>query len=151
MPSTARPRRGYKRSRPSHNVECLPEKTLKLRSKQDQRLCRKFKKRHRKDLTSEEVAKLVEATKEPYRTHKDVAKEFQVPVPLVHTLAKEAVKKPEKLAALRRREEDMEWKKLAVEEAATKMLAANVPIVRAQQVQEAVQHQANVEVSSLLV
>ena len=57
-------------------------------ARQDKRLCRKFKKRHRKDLSSTEVAELVRATNEPYRLHKDIAKEFQVPVSLVSRFAK---------------------------------------------------------------
>ena len=120
-------------------------------ARQDKRLCRKFKKRHRKDLSSTEVAELVRATKEPYRLHKDIAKEFQVPVSLVSRFAKESVREPEKLDQLRQREEDTVNKKLAIEEAATEMLEANVAITRTRQVQDAVQRNADLEVSAQLV
>ena len=37
------------------------------------------------------------ATKEPYRLHKDIAKEFRIPAILVSRLLKESQLKPEKL------------------------------------------------------
>ena len=57
-------------------------------------MCRKFKKRHRKDLSSEEIRRIVAATEIPFKSQRDVAKEFQVTALLVHALVKEAKKEP---------------------------------------------------------
>ena len=35
--------------------------------------CERYKKRHRKDLSADEIEKILAATKEPYRLHRDVA------------------------------------------------------------------------------
>ena len=66
-------------------------------------------------------------------------------------LAKEAAKQPEKLEARRRRVEADQEKRSAIEEAATTMLETNKPIVRAKQVQAAVQDQTGMEVPLLMV
>ena len=61
------------------------------------------------------------------------------------------MREPEKLDQLRQREEDTVNKKLAIEEAATEMLEANVAITRTRQVQDAVERNADLEVSAQLV
>ena len=39
-------------------------------------MCMKFKKRHRKDLTYDEIQQVLEAAKVPYMLHKDFAQEY---------------------------------------------------------------------------
>ena len=77
-------------SKRSHNAEGVPEKELRRRARQDKAICCRFKKRHRKDLSSDEVAELLLATQKPYRLQKDIAKQFHVPAILVSRLVKEA-------------------------------------------------------------
>ena len=60
---------------------------------------------------------------------------------------KESLEKPAKLEAYRTKLQLNECKKQVIEDAATKMLAANVPIVRVQQVQAAVKEAATIDVS----
>ena len=102
-------------------------------------MCRKYKKRHRKDLSPEEIEAIVAASKVPIRLHKDIAQEFKIPKILVGQLVKESTVNPEKLDAYRTRLKLKKQKKEAIEEAATKLLTLNLPIVRVQQVQEAVE------------
>ena len=64
---------------------------------------------------------------------------------LVSKLVKEAELAPEKRAERRLRKQLLEDKKDAVEEVTTNFLNANVPIVRAQQVQLAVEEQMGLE------
>ena len=70
-----------------------------------------YKKRHRKDLTADEVEALVAATKQPFRLHRDVAQQFRVTTNLVSCLVVEAEKKPEKLNRKRDLERKAEEKK----------------------------------------
>lgn len=86
---------GCKRSTASHNIEGRTEKDLKRQAQTDKAFYRKFKKRHRKDLSSEEIRQIVEAAKQPFKSHKDVAQEFKLTGQLVHVLVKEAEKRPE--------------------------------------------------------
>lgn len=109
---------------------------------EDRRPCRKYKKRHLKDLGLDEVHGIIEAAQEPFRTHKDVAQQFRVPVPLVGGLVRDSLKRPEKIEALTERALTLERKKDAIEKAATEMLRRNMPIVRAQQVQVAAQEKS---------
>ena len=51
----------------------MTEGNLKLQSIKDKALCGRFKKRHRKDLTPDEIEAIVAATKIPHRIHKDIA------------------------------------------------------------------------------
>ena len=85
-----RARATLKRSRPVDNIEGRTEADLKEQSKQDKAPGRKYKKRHRKDLTAEEIEAIVAATREPFRLHKDVAQQFRVTAHLVSALALEA-------------------------------------------------------------
>ena len=83
--------------------------------------CR-IKKRHRKDLSIEEIEEIVDAAKEPFRYHKDIAQKFRVPAQLVSTLVRESQKKPENLEARRDREHLDERKRQAIEEVVTARL-----------------------------
>ena len=56
-------------------------------------------------MTISEIEAIVAATKEPFRLQKDVAQTFRVSAQLVSVLAREAIKKPEKLEARREREQ----------------------------------------------
>ena len=56
---------GIKKSRPSHNVEGLPEKELRRRHRLETPVRWAYKKRHRKDLSADEVEEIVAASKEP--------------------------------------------------------------------------------------
>ena len=93
-----------------------------------------YKKRHRKDLTVDEVEALVAATKQPFRLHRDVAQQFRVSTNLVSCLVLEAERKPEKLSKKRDLERKAEEKRRAVEDVVSSMLIANTPIYSAQQV-----------------
>ena len=44
-----------------------------MNTAKEKAMCRKYKKRHRKDLTTDEIEAIVEATKVPHRLHKDIA------------------------------------------------------------------------------
>ena len=114
-------------------------------------MCRKYKKRHRKDLSPEDIEAIIAAAKVPHRLHKDIAQEFKIPAILVGKLVKESMKEPEKLEAYRTRLQQAEGKKQAIEEAATELLASNKPIVRIKQVQEAVEQRTGDLVTPLLI
>ena len=79
----------------------MSEKELKKRCNLDRAIGQKFKKRHRKDLTADEIQAVINATKKPFHFYKDVAKEFRIPVTLVGSLVKDSEKRPEKLEARR--------------------------------------------------
>ena len=98
----------------------------------------KLKKRHRKDLTADEIEAIVIATRQPFCLLKDVALRFRLPVSLVGRLVREAEKKPETQMALRERTKLTNQKKVAIESSVNRLLKSNKPIVRIQQVQEAV-------------
>jgi len=70
---------------------------------------------------------------------------------LVSTLCKEAIQHPEKLVARRQLKQLQDEKKDAIEDVTISILSANIPIVRAQQVQLAVEEQRGLEVSMELV
>ena len=63
----------------------------------------KLKKRHRKDLTADEIESIVLAVRQPFYSMKDVAMRFRLPFSLVGRLVREAEKKPEIQRALRER------------------------------------------------
>ena len=111
----------------------------------------RFKKRHRKDLTVEEVEDIIEATKQPYRLHNDVAKEFRVSHQLVSRLYQESLKGSKKIEDQIEREELDNRKRLAVEDAVTSFLFINKPIVRAQQIKQSVLSTTGLEVEERLV
>lgn len=79
----------------------LPEKELRRRQRNGDATGRTYRKRPRRELSPEEIERIVAATKQPYCTQKDVAKQFRVTAILVRQLVKEAKQKPEKLVALR--------------------------------------------------
>ena len=81
-------------------------------------------------MTSEEISQVLAATREPYRLHKDIARQFQIPASLVGRLVKEAELKPEKLQQHQANEILLARKKQVIEDATTTMLASNRPIVR---------------------
>ena len=82
-------------SRPTHNAEHRTEAELSNRAKDDRKSTR-LKKRHRRDLSPDEVGRIVQATKQPYKLKKTVADEHRITPHLVSALVKEAIKKPEK-------------------------------------------------------
>ena len=92
-------------------------------------MCRKYKKRHRKDLTPDEIEAIVAAAKVPHRLHKDIAQEFKVPTILIGKLVKESIEEPTKIDELRSKLELNDQKKQAIEDATTNMLASNIAIV----------------------
>ena len=85
-----RSRWGHKLSKPDHNQEGETEGSLKQQRVKDQVWTSKIKKRHRKDLTIEEMEAIVAATHLPFRHHKDVAQQFRVPARLVSVLVQES-------------------------------------------------------------
>ena len=68
-----RTRKGLKLSKPAHNLEGVSEKELKQMRDADRVWACQLKKRHRKDLSVEEVQAIVAQSKLPFRHHKDVA------------------------------------------------------------------------------
>jgi len=134
-----RSRKGYKRSRPSHNSEGLTEQELKELRLVERVPCSRFKKRHLKDLDEEEIEDIVRETKQPGRLQKDIAILHRVSHYLVCKLVKEAESEPEKGRVRRLRKQLLVDKKDAVQEVTTNFLKAGVPIIRAQQVQLAVE------------
>ena len=110
-------------------------------------MCRKFKKRHRKDLNPDDIEAIVAAAKVPHRLHKDIANEFKVPAILVGQLVKESAEQPTKLDSFRAKLELNEQKKQVIESVTTDLLALNTPLVRVQQVQRAVEESAGIDVS----
>ena len=101
----------------------------------DKGVCCKYKKRHRKDLTYEEITHILAAAKEPHKLQKDVAQQFHIPANLVGRLLKEAETKPEKLEQCQADEVLVARKKQGVEDVATVMLATTRPIMGIEQVQ----------------
>ena len=89
--------KGLKKSRPIHNLEHASEKELKQERQKDSVFKNRFKKRYRKDLSVEEIEEIIVATKQPYRLHKEVAKEFRVSHQLVSRLYQESLKGSKKI------------------------------------------------------
>ena len=54
----------------------------------------KYKKRHRKELSPEEIEAIVACTKEPYRLYKDIAQQFKISSDLVCRLVNESKMQP---------------------------------------------------------
>ena len=79
-------------------------------------------------MSAAEVDDIISAVQQPYRNYDDVAKQYKVTAQLVGRLVRTAKKQPEKISALQQREEDLQVKKDAIEDAATQMLAINRPI-----------------------
>lgn len=113
--------------------------------------CKYYKKRHLKNLTEQEVEEIVAAAKKPGWFRTDIAQKHRVSVNLVNKLCKEAEKQPEKMEARRLREQLDEEKRDSIGEITADILKASKPIVRAQQVQLAVEEQRGIEVSTKLV
>ena len=97
--------KGQKRSKPNHNLEGEQEGVLKQERKKDRVWASKFKKRHRKDLSVEELEEILEETKKPYLLFKDIANKHNVSFQFVSRLVQESKKKPEKLQKRRVREQ----------------------------------------------
>ena len=121
---TSRPRKGFKRSQPSHNVEGYTEAQLRSICQKDRKQCHKLKKRHRKDLSAAEIEKIVAATKVPFRLQKDVAHDFNITKSLVSTLVCESEKQPAKLRT-KRRKDGLKLIKQEVVEEVTSSIVAN--------------------------
>ena len=62
---------------------------------------RRSKKRHRSQLSADEVEEIIEASKVPYKRHKDIAFEHRFSHTLIGRLIRESTRAPEKLKALR--------------------------------------------------
>ena len=95
-----------------------------MQSNWDKGVCTKFKKRHRKDLTVEEIESIVLKAKEPFCMLKDVAQQFRLTPFLVGKLVKESETKPEKLKELRDQVELKRRRRDAIENSVAKMLVA---------------------------
>ena len=97
----------------------MPEKELRRWRADDKACTAKYKKRHLKSLTAAEVDDIIYAAQQPYRHYEDVAKQYKVTAQLVGRLVRTARKRPEKISSLQQREEDLQVKKDAIEDAAT--------------------------------
>jgi len=113
--------------------------------------CRNFKKRHLKDLSEQEVDDIVALTQQPGWLKKNVAQKYRVSDMLISRICREAEREPEKMLRRRGRRQLQEDKKDSIENVVGSMLQANVPIVRAQQVQLAVKEQMHLDVNTKLV
>ena len=77
----------------------MPEGELKKWRSEDKALCRHYKKRHRKDLTPDEIDEIIRVASEPFALHRDIAQRFHVPAQLVSGLVRDSKRRPEKLEA----------------------------------------------------
>ena len=75
----------------------MTEDEFKQQQRKEKAMCSRFKRRYRKDLSVDELEKIVAATKQPFRLHKDIAQEFMITARLVGVISSEAEKKPKKL------------------------------------------------------
>ena len=91
-------------SKPAHNKEGNSEKKLREMYDNDRVWTCKLKKRHRKDLTIEEIKEIVAAAQEPFHLQKDIAQKYRISAQLVSILIQESIKKPEKLINQRNKE-----------------------------------------------
>ena len=96
LEQSGRSKSGHKKSSWHHNLEERSEGDLKRQTFLDKAPCKYYKKRHRKDLTADEVDAIVAAAGQPYRLQRDVAQQFRVTTNLVSRLVVEAERKPEK-------------------------------------------------------
>ena len=74
---------------------------MKQQREHERAPCNKYKKRHRKDLTPDDIEAIVAASKIPHRLHKDIVQEFKIPIYLVSRLVKESIEDPRKLDVYR--------------------------------------------------
>ena len=68
-----RTRKGIRLSKPDHNGEGVTEGKLKLMRDKDRVWTCKLKKRHRKDLSIEEIEAIAADSRKSYVYHKDIA------------------------------------------------------------------------------
>ena len=129
----------------------IHEKELKAISDKEKAKCCKFKKRHRKDLDPDEIEEIVAMANKPYCIMKDVAQHFQITTSLASALAKEAVRKPQKLVQTRQRLKLQEQKQDCIEEQVTRILSTNRPIERIKQIQVAVEASSGLKVEPAMV
>ena len=87
--------RSHKKSTAAHNVERRTEKDLKQQGDRDKGMGTKLRKRHRRELSADEIADIVAATRKPYHKIKDVALQHRVTPSLVGRLVKDVEKDPE--------------------------------------------------------
>ena len=135
----------------SHNAEGMKEEEMRQLRRKERAPQGRFKKRHLKDLSEEEVDEIISMSKQPGWLQRDIAQKFCVPRKLVGILCKEAEVRPEKRAARRQQKQLLEEKLDAIEDITNDILKSGQPIVRAQQVQEAVADKRGMEVSDKLV
>ena len=81
---------------PHHNLEGLPEGKLKVRRRAEKGATRKYKKRHRKELTIAMQSEIVRLYTEEHMLQREIAQRFKVAPALVGGLVREAVRQPEK-------------------------------------------------------
>ena len=138
--------RSQKKSKAIHNIEQRSEKDLKQQGDRDKGMGTKLRKRHRRELSADEIADIVAATKKPYCQIKDVALQHRVTPGLVGRLVKDAEKNSQMIQQLRDQVEMLQQKRDAVEQSVVKMLVHDKPIVRAQQISSEVQVESGLEV-----
>ena len=102
-------------SKPEHNVDGLTEFQLAIRARSEQSPCLKFKKRHRKDLSHEEITGIVQLSEQKYWAHKEIARKHRISAQLVFRLVHDSVKKPLKFQKV---SDDLD-RKMAVVDAAS--------------------------------
>ena len=100
-----RSRKGLIHSKPDHNPDGLRERELKQRIMNEQSPCLKYKKRHRKDLSHEEIINIVQLSQQSFNPHQEIARKHRISVSLVHRLVQDAIKSPSKIEALADKED----------------------------------------------
>ena len=95
---------GLVHSTRASNPEGLLEKELRARERLDGPAGRKYKKRHRNELTSTEITNIVHCYLFEHLTQAEVARKFRISPPLVSQLVTDARRKPEKLREKKARE-----------------------------------------------
>ena len=93
---------------------------MKEQDNWDKGVSNKLKKRHRKDLSADEIQAIVAASREPFCSLKDVAQRYRLTPNLVGRLVKESETKPEAINELREREQLKRQKRDAIEVAVAK-------------------------------
>jgi hypothetical protein len=89
-----RTREGHILSKPSNNLEGLPEHILRSKQRAEAVPCRQYRVRRRKDVPIEEQSEIASAYLRDYLPQKDVAIRYQVSVQLVKDLVAEVKHEP---------------------------------------------------------
>lgn len=108
--------------------------------------CRQYKPRRRKAVPLEEQTRIAEACLQEQLSQQDVARRHRITVQLVRDLVYEAKHQPEKAQSSRARQQEVLRQRQKIIETASKLLDHGCPVVRAQQICDAVRLEAGYDV-----